>query len=63
MSLKETLLKLWRGDPKPPFDPDNPEVTDRPLTRSEINELAEREGENEPGQAPRGMNVAGGPLL
>ncbi len=50
MTLKEKLLRAWRGDPEPPFDPDRP--PDRPLTRHELDQVVERVSEDAPEERP-----------
>ena len=59
MTLKEKLLRAWRGDPEPPFDPDNP--PDRPLTRHELDEVAERIGEHQHEEKPSVSPIDVGP--
>lgn len=50
MTLKDKLLVRWRGDPDPEIDPENP--PDRPLSRHELNEIADNYGENETASKP-----------
>jgi len=58
MTLKETLLRAWRGNPEPELDPYKPDEqeTDRPLSRHDLNKIADSYGEND---SPEPPNIPG----
>lgn len=62
MTLKDKLLRIWRGDPEPGLDADDLEAANRPLSRHDLDTIADSYNENEPSETPR-IPPFGGPRL
>lgn len=64
MTIKAKLRRLWQGDPEPELDPYNAaeEDTARPLSRRDLNKIADSYGDNVSDARPRVPPISIGPL-